>query len=78
METASHAPPQIPRDKQNTYTLTCGCRKTGSKNQETFARLRQRIKAAPPASSAAAAHVPGSGTTAPPVMAPMLLIGLEP
>jgi len=31
------------------------------KNQATFARLRQRMKAAPPASKAAAAQVPGSG-----------------
>ena len=30
--------------------------------QETFARLRQRMNAAPPASRAAAAQVPGSGT----------------
>ena len=33
-------------------------------DQETFARLRQRMKAAPPVSNAAAAHVPGSGTAA--------------
>ena len=32
-------------------------------NYDSF-RLRQRAKAAPPASKAAAAHVPGSGTAA--------------
>ena len=37
-------------------------------NQDTFARrLRQRMNAAPPASSAAAAQVPGSGTGEGPV-----------
>jgi len=43
-------------------------------DQETLPRLRQRTKPAVAASSAAAAHVPGSGTAAPPVIAPMLLI----
>ena len=59
--------------EENTRTLPCGCSGERSRleNQATFARLRQRMKPAPPASRAAAAQVPGSGTRtgAPAIMA---------
>jgi hypothetical protein len=57
-------------EKQNTRTLPCGCRgeKSVGAQAASFCAslrcLRQRAKAAPPASKAAAAHVPGSGTAA--------------
>jgi hypothetical protein len=49
-------------EKQNTRTLPCGCRKSGSENQETFAPLRQRVNAAPPTSKATA-RVPAAVDT---------------